>query len=187
LNSGPGAIAGAFIHKRHGDNLQLPRMAGWWGHDERERFEMKKGFRPMDGADGWQVSNVPIFQAAAHLAALEIFRRAGMKALRKKSILLTGYLEFLLLQLDPHQELFEILTPARHRDRGCQLSLFIHQDGKRIADGLSRKGVVTDWREPGVVRVAPVPLYNTFEEVYGFVEILKGEFSKRKKSAKNIR
>jgi kynureninase len=186
LNSGPGAIAGAFIHKRHGDNLQLPRMAGWWGHDERKRFEMKKGFRPMPGADGWQVSNVPIFQAAAHLAALEIFQRAGMKSLRKKSVLLTGYLEFLLLQFDPHQELFHILTPAQHADRGCQLSLFIHRDGKRISDGLSKLGVVTDWREPGVVRVAPVPLYNTFEEVYRFVEILKGEFFKLKNPRKKI-
>ena len=171
LNSGPGAVAGAFVHERHGKNNSLPRFAGWWGHNEQERFQMKKGFAPMDGVDGWQVSNFPVLPGAAHLASLEIFQKAGINKLRQKSILLTGYLEFLLKQLDPDSKYIQILTPSNPKERGCQLSIFTKQNGKKIFSRLSKAGVIADWREPGVIRVAPVPLYNTFEEVYRFSEI----------------
>ncbi|HZB12077.1 MAG TPA: kynureninase [Chryseolinea sp.] len=173
LNAGPGGIAGAFIHESHFDRDDLQRFAGWWGHQEKERFEMRKGFKPIAGADGWQVSNVPIFQAAAHLASLEIFQQAGIKALRKKSILLTGYLEYLLKEIDPFENSFSIITPAKAQERGCQLSIFLKKNGKRIFNSLSKKGVSLDWRQPNVIRLAPVPLYNSFEEVFRFAEIFK--------------
>ena len=175
LNSGPGALAGIFVHGKHAKEFSLPRFAGWWGNEEKERFKMKKGFRPADGADGWQLSNVPIFQAAAHMAALAIFQKTSMSALRKKSALLTGYLEFLLVGFDPSEQYFSIITP-KYPQRGCQLSLLIHKRGKVIFERISAKGVVADWREPDVIRVAPTPLYNTFEEVFRFVKILKAEF-----------
>lgn len=174
LNSGPGGIAGAFVHERFANQFQLPRFAGWWGHNEKERFEMKKGFKPISGADGWQISNVPVLQAAAHLASLEIFKAARMKALRKKSILLTGYLEFLFNEIDPNQNYFQIITPSSIHERGCQLSLFIKRNGKKVFNTITKAGVIADWREPNVIRVAPAPLYNTFEEVFLFAEILKG-------------
>lgn len=180
LNSGPGGLAGAFVHERHANNPELPRLAGWWGHHEGERFQMRKGFIPMPGVDGWQVSNVPILQAAAHLAALEIFERAGMKAVRKKSIQLTGYLEFLIRQIDPEGQYFKLLTPTEPQGRGCQLSIYLERHGKKIADALFKHGIVTDWREPGVIRAAPVPLYNTFEDVYVFASVLKKEVAKLK-------
>ena len=126
LNSGPGAIAGAFIHERHA-NANLPRFAGWWGHDEDERFKMKKGFRPMPGVDGWQLSNHPILLSAAHMAALDIIHEAGMKNLRKKSEQLTGYLEYLLNAADPEHEFVDFLTPRDKQQRGCQLSLFYEE------------------------------------------------------------
>ena len=173
LNSGPGGIAGLYVHEKHFGKGEIPRFAGWWGHDERERFQMKKGFKPMAGADGWQVSNVPILQAAAHLASLEIFEQAGMKALRKKSILLTGYLEFLLKEIDPAGNYFTVITPSSPEERGCQLSVLINRDGKKVYTSLIKKGVSVDWREPGVIRLAPVPLYNTFEDVYTFAGIFK--------------
>jgi kynureninase len=173
LNSGPGGIAGLFVHEKHFGKSEMPRFAGWWGHDEKERFQMKKGFRPLPGADGWQVSNVPILQAAAHLASLEIFEQAGMKALRKKSLLLTGYLEFLLKEIDSEEKYFKIITPSAPEERGCQLSILLKQDGKRIYASLIKKGISIDWREPAVIRLAPVPLYNSFEDVYTFANIFK--------------
>lgn len=175
LNSGPGAIAGAFVHEKHGKRSDLPRFAGWWGHDEKERFLMKKGFRPMDGVDGWQLSNIPIFQGAAHLAALKLFEEAGFQKLRKKSLQLTGYLEFLLRLADPEGHYFLIITPSDPKQRGCQLSLFIRKDGKKIFKRLTKRGVIADWREPDVIRLAPVPLYNSFEDVFRFISILKEE------------
>lgn len=177
LNSGPGAIAGAFVHERHAANFQLPRFAGWWGHDEKERFKMEKGFKPLIGVDGWQLSNFPILPGAAHLAALEIFEEAGMKNLQAKSELLTDYLEFLLKNIDPDQKYFQILTPSNSKERGCQLSIFMKQNGKKVFRNLEKSGVFADWREPDVIRVAPVPLYNTFEEVFLFVEIFKKALS----------
>ncbi|HEY9045899.1 MAG TPA: kynureninase [Ohtaekwangia sp.] len=172
LNSGPGAIAGAFVHEKHSETNR-PRFAGWWGHAANERFQMKKGFKPMPGVDGWQVSNVPIFQSAAHLASLEIFQEAGIKALRKKSIALTSYLEYILKEIDPLENTVKIITPANPDERGCQLSLFMKQNGKKIFTQLSKHGVIADWREPNVIRIAPVPLYNTFEDVFRFGEIIK--------------
>jgi kynureninase len=177
LNSGPGGIAGAFVHSKHARDLSRPRFAGWWGHNERDRFLMKKGFQPMPGVDGWQLSNVPILQAAAHLASLEIFRKAGINKLRKKSITLTGYLEYLLYAIDPDGKHFEILTPANPDERGCQLSILLKHDGKKIFTSIQKKGIIVDWREPDVIRLAPAPLYNSFEDVYkvcdGFKQILK--------------
>jgi len=173
LNSGPGGIAGAYIHEKHFQGDELPRFAGWWGHQEKERFEMKKGFKPITGVDGWQVSNVPVLQAAAHLASLQIFRAAGMKTLRKKSILLTDYLEYLLKEIDPFENSYRIITPSNAKDRGCQLSIFLKQNGKKVFNSLTRNGVSLDWREPDVIRLAPVPLYNTFEEVFRFTELFK--------------
>jgi kynureninase len=173
LNAGPGAVAGAFVHERHARNADLPRLAGWWGHDEDQRFRMKKGFSPMPGADGWQLSNFPVLNGAALLASLDLFEQAGMKALRRKSIQLTGYLEFLLDEIDPNQEHFTMITPRDPLQRGCQLSILMKRDGRKIFDKITRLGVIADWREPNVIRAAPVPLYNTFEDVYRFAECLK--------------
>ncbi|MEO1052913.1 MAG: kynureninase [Bacteroidota bacterium] len=173
LNSGPGGVAGAFVHKQHAHEEEIPRFAGWWGYNEEERFQMKKGFKPMIGADGWQVSNVNVLSSAAHLAALEIFDEVGMDALREKSIQLTGFLESLLKDLNRESELVKIITPSDPKERGCQLSLFILQQGKEVFEQLSAEGYVVDWREPNVIRVAPTPLYNTYEEVFQFVETLQ--------------
>lgn len=171
LNSGPGTVAGAFVHERHATNFELPRFAGWWGHNEDERFQMKKGFKPMSGVDGWQLSNFPILPGAAQLASLEIFQKAGIKNLRKKSILLTGYLEYLLQAIQ--SDSFQIITTDKKEERGCQLSVYMNRNGKKVFDKITKAGVFADWREPNVIRVAPVPLYNTFEEVFRFVEIFK--------------
>ncbi len=176
LNSGPGGMAGAFIHERHA-NSGLPRLAGWWGYDEKVRFQMKKGFMPMSGADGWQVSNFPVFSGAVHLASLDIFQRATMKALRKKSVILTGYLEFLLRGIEQHEQHFVIITPSNPAERGCQLSILMKKDGRKVFKKLEKAGVIADWREPDVIRVAPVPLYNTFEEVLRFAEIFRKSLS----------
>jgi kynureninase len=173
LNAGPGAVAGAFVHERHAQNFTLPRFAGWWGHAEKERFQMKKGFKPMTGADGWQLSNFPVLPGAALLASLEIFWQAGMNKLRQKSLRLTGYLEFLVKEIDPKEKFFIILTPSNPSERGCQLSIFTKQNGKKIFKALTKAGVIADWREPDVIRVAPAPLYNTFEEVFRFGEVLR--------------
>lgn len=168
LNSGPGGIAGAFIHERHKNNTNIPRFAGWWGHSESERFQMKKGFKPMAGADGWQLSNVPILASAAHLASLQVFDSTSMAQLRKKSLLLTGYLHFLLNEIDNSERLFEIITPTNPDMRGCQLSILMRKNGKKVFSGLMKRGIYTDWREPDVIRAAPVPLYNSFSDVYIF-------------------
>lgn len=173
LNSGPGGTSGIFVHDRHANNHDLLRFAGWWGNDEQTRFQMKHEFIPASGAQGWQQSNAQILSMAAHLASLEIFDEVGMDKLREKSIKLTGYLEWLI-----HQSTglgFEVITPDDPNQRGCQLSLLTGDNGKALFEKLQKHGVVADWREPNVIRVAPVPLYNTFEDVYRFVEILKDE------------
>ncbi len=184
LNSGPGGPSGAFVHERHGNNPELPRFAGWWGHDENDRFLMRKGFKPMPGAEGWQLSNAQIFSFAVHKASLDIFYEATMPALRTKSEKLTAYLEYLLHQLPGSEQRFRIITPKEPAARGCQLSIYTESGGRRLFDHLSEKGVVCDWREDnlsgkkaepgeaGVIRVAPTPLYNTFEEAYRFVELM---------------
>lgn len=166
LNSGPGGVAGAYVHQRHGNNLQLPRLAGWWGHHERERFQMKKGFVPMPGADGWQLSNFPVLSGSALLASLAVFDRVGMRALRTKSETMTSFLEFVLNDIDPLKKYFQIITPKKVEERGCQLSILTLKNGRKIFDRLTKMGVIADWREPNVIRVAPVPLYNSFVDVY---------------------
>lgn len=172
LNSGPGSVAGAFIHERHADCPDIPRFAGWWGQDKETRFLMGPEFKPMRGAEGWQVSNPPIFQMAALRASLEIFDEAGMRSLRAKSEKLTGYLESLLMQIE--DERISVITPSDPASRGCQLSIRVRSADKRLFEAITAKGVFADWREPDVIRVAPVPLYNSFTDVYRFVEILRG-------------
>jgi kynureninase len=171
LNSGAGGMAGVFVNERHAQNFDLPRFAGWWGHNQKERFQMKKGFRPTTGADGWQLSNFPVLSGAAQLASLEIFDEVGMATLRKKSVLLTGYLDYLLKSIENYENYFSIITPANISERGCQLSILTKKNGKKIFDRITKVGVIADWREPDVIRVAPVPLYNTFEEVFLFAQI----------------
>jgi kynureninase len=175
LNSGPGSVGACFVHERHGNRKDLPRLAGWWGHDKSSRFRMEPGFKPIPGAEGWQLSNPPILSLAAIRASLDVFMEAGgMEPLREKSLRLTGYLEW-LIQRDLGDSI-EILTPADPRRRGCQLSLRVmsSRSGKSVFERLEASGVTCDWREPDVIRVAPVPLYNRYEEVFRFVEILKG-------------
>ena len=174
MNSGPGGTSGVFVHEKHGNNPNLPRFAGWWGHDESQRFLMKKGFIPMEGAAGWQLSNAQILPMAAHLASLELFDEVGMDKLVAKSKQLTGYLEFLIHELNSEKgNLINVITPNNPTERGCQLSLVMQKDGKKVFEILTQKGVIADWREPDVIRVAPVPLYNSFEDVFRFVEIIK--------------
>lgn len=183
LNAGPGSVGGCFVHERHGTNIgepggstsRLPRLSGWWGHDKESRFQMRAGFRPIPGAEGWQLSNPPIVSLAAIRAALEIFDEAGgIGPLRKKSIRLTGYLEWLLKR--ELGDSVEIFTPADPEQRGCQLSLNVKgkTPGKTVFQKIESAGVTCDWREPNVIRVAPVPLYNRYDEVWRFVEILRG-------------
>jgi kynureninase len=178
LNSGPGGTSGVFVHERHAHNNDLPRFAGWWGHDQGQRFQMKKGFIPMAGAEGWQVSNGQILPMAVHKASLQIFAEAGIEKLRAKSEKLTGYLEFLIKELNQPKELLEIITPSDPSARGCQLSLLVNQNGRQLFDTLMANGFILDWREPNVIRVAPTPLYNTFEDVYRFGQFLAAHFQK---------
>jgi len=174
LNSGPGSVGGCFVHERHASPQDRPRLAGWWGHDKRSRFRMEPGFRPIPGAEGWQLSNPPILSLAAIRASLAVFTEAGgMEPLREKSLRLTAYLEWLLQR--ELGDAIEILTPADPHRRGCQLSLRVKSSspGKAVFEKLEASGVTGDWREPDVIRVAPVPLYNRYEEVHRFVEILR--------------
>jgi kynureninase len=173
LNSGPGGVAGAYVHEKYAYNTDLKRLAGWWGHHEKDRFLMKSGFIPMPGADGWQLSNFPVLSGAAHLASLQLFEEAGLKNLRRKSVLLTGYLEYLLKTIERYSDYFTIITSSALEERGCQLSILMTKNGKKVFNALTRQGVIADWREPDVIRVAPVPFYNTFEDVFQFVEIFK--------------
>jgi kynureninase len=172
MNSGPGGVAGTFVHERHANSPDMPRFGGWWGHNKEERFQMRKGFKPMPGAAGWQLSNSSIFPMAIHKAALEIFDEATMPALRQKSEKLTGYLEYLINDLQVPKEVIEIITPSDPTQRGCQLSLLVHRNGRQVFEKLTAAGIILDWREPNVIRVAPTPLYNTFIDVYRFGEIL---------------
>ena len=173
LNSGPGSNSGVFIHEKHASDPDLPRFAGWWGHDEKERFLMQKGFKPSPGADGWQVSNANILPLAAQRASLDMFAEAGMEALRQKSLRLTGYLEFLIQEVSSQENRLQIITPSDPQQRGCQLSLFVEKNGRELFDKISKAGVVADWREPNVIRVAPTPMYNSFTDVFRFAALLK--------------
>ncbi len=176
LNSGPGGTSGVFVHERHANNPELVRFAGWWGHEEASRFQMKKGFIPMEGAAGWQLSNAQIFPMAIHKASLEIFDEAGIENLRKKSELLTGYLYFILADFKEH---LNVITPETAADRGCQLSIIVKEDGKKLFDYLESNGILPDWREPNVIRMSPIPLYNTFEDVYRIGVALKQFFENK--------
>jgi kynureninase len=172
LNGGPGCVAGCFVHERHARAWDLPRFAGWWGHDEPSRFEMGPDFRAMAGAEGWQLSNPSIVSLAVLRASMCIFYEAGMGRLRAKSVSLTGYLEFLLTELLLKQKVsqkFSIITPIEPERRGAQISIRIHQKGRALCERLAREGVVGDWREPDTYRVAPVPLYNSYHDVFRFV------------------
>lgn len=171
LNSGPGGIAGSFVHQRHHRNGELPRFAGWWGHDKEERFLMDEHFVPIPTAEGWQLSCGPILLEASLRASLEIFDEVGMEALRKKSVALTGFLEFLVSGI--HTDKIDIITPSDPAQRGCQLSVRVIGSDKGLFHALRAKGVITDWREPDVIRVSPTPMYNSFEEVFRFVDLLK--------------
>jgi kynureninase len=173
LNAGPGAVGGCFVHERHARNFKLPRFAGWWGHNKAERFLYDPQFDPVAGAQGWQISNPPIMSTAPLLASLEIFQRAGMRALRAKSIALTGFMQKLIEEHLP--KLVEIITPKPPEQRGCQLSLRIARpaaEAKRCQEALTAAGVIGDWREPDVLRLAPIPLYNSFADVLAAVDIL---------------
>jgi kynureninase len=170
LNAGPGAVGGVFVHEKHAMNMATPRLAGWWGNEEKERFKMEKGFIPKQNASGWNISTAQVFNSAALKASLEIFDEAGIENLRKKSISLTNYLAFLLTQLTNIN--FDIITPTNSVERGAQLSLFFKEKGKEIHQKMIDSGIVVDYRDPGVIRVAPAPLYCSFEDVYRFYEIL---------------
>ena len=168
LNGGPGCVGGCFVHQRHGHAWSLPRFAGWWGHDEKTRFEMGPDFHPMEGAEGWQLSNPPVLALAPLRASMEIFAEAGLDALRAKSVSLTGYLEFLLRKKMSSE--FSIITPAEETRRGAQLSLRLSRRRREICDRLAAVGVIGDWREPDILRVAPVPLYNSYTDVFQFAQ-----------------
>jgi kynureninase len=174
LNSGPGGVAGAYIHEKHVTNKELPRFAGWWGYKKEARFKMEKGFDAIPTAEGWQVSNAPVLSMAAHKAALDIFEEAGIDQLHKKRKELSGYLHYILNDINSRQpaKIIEVITPAGENERGCQVSMRMLKKGREIFDELIQQGVIADWREPNVIRVAPVPLYNTFEDVWRFGEII---------------
>jgi kynureninase len=170
LNSGRG-VSGVFVHERHRQNPDLPRFAGWWGNEEKTRFQMEPGFYPQPGAAGWQMSNAPVLTIAAHKASLEIFEEVGMDALVEKSHKLSGYLRSLLEQMD--EDSFQIITPSEPGQYGCQISILTNESGKKVFDALTEAGIIVDWREPNVIRLAPVPLYNRFEDVFRFADIMR--------------
>ncbi|WP_304132489.1 kynureninase [Mesonia mobilis] len=171
LNSGPGSVGGCFVHERHANNKELKRFTGWWGHNKQTRFNMRHEFDPIPGAEGWQLSNPPILSLAAIRASLAIFDEAGFENIRAKSVKITNYLEYLLKEIEGDQ--IEIITPQNPEERGCQLSIKVKNANKALFDKLMAAGVISDWREPNVIRVAPAPLYNSFEDVYKMVERLK--------------
>lgn len=171
LNSSPGGVSGFFVHERHAYRKDLLRNAGWWGHNKESRFKMEPGFDPLPGAEGWQLSNAPVLGMAAHLASLEIFDAAGMEAIGKKRDLLTAYLWFVTEEVSKIKSpngVLEIITPSHPKQRGAQLSILLTSHGKDCFNRLTDLGVIADWREPNVIRVAPAPLYNRFEDVYWF-------------------
>lgn len=171
LNSGPGSLSGCFVHERHGKDTTIPRFAGWWGQDKETRFLMGPDFNPIEGAEGWQLSNPPILSMAAIRASLDIFEKADMDNLVSKSKLLTAYTAFLIENID--SDVIELITPTNPEQRGCQLSIRVKGADKRLFNQLTEAGVIADWREPDVIRIAPIPLYNSFEDVYHFTHIMK--------------
>lgn len=179
MNSGPGNASGCFIHEKHHHNDDLPRFAGWWGHNKERRFKMEQTFEPVHGADGWQISNLPILSLAPYLASVEMFDEIGMEKIIQKRNQITAYLEFILYEIDKEVKgHFEIITPLNPEERASQLSVYFHGEGRSLFEYLMKNGVVTDWREPNVIRFAPVPLYCSFEDMYHFGQILKSGISK---------
>ena len=179
MNSGPGNASGCFVHEKH-HHADLPRFAGWWGNKKENRFKMEPTFNPTIGADGWQISNLPVLSLAPYLASAEMFAEVGMEKLIKKRNQITSYLEFILHEIDNEIDgtEFEIITPSNQEERACQLSVFLHGQGRSLFDYLMKNGVITDWREPNVIRLAPVPLYTSYEDMYEFGQRLKqGIFS----------
>ncbi|RPE14308.1 kynureninase [Chitinophaga lutea] len=170
LNGGPGAAGGLYVHERFGNDPAFPRLGGWWGNDEKTRFKMEKGFVPRSGAAGWQISTAQVFNMVALKASLELLHQAGIRQLRNKSIALTGYLEYLLQQLPLP---CEIITPADPQQRGAQLSLFFPENGKAIHTKMMEQGIICDYREPGVIRLAPAPMYCSFTDVFRLYEVLR--------------
>jgi kynureninase len=169
LNSSPGGVSGMFVHERHAHTKDLPRFAGWWGYNKEKRFLMDPGFDPMPGAEGWQLSNAPVLSMAAHLASLEIFDEAGMENIGAKRDQMTAFLEFVIKDVSERNKekcTFELITPSNPHERGAQLSIQAKGQGKALFNALSDAGVVADWREPNVIRVAPAPLYNSYEDCY---------------------
>jgi kynureninase len=175
LNSGPGGVGGIYIHEKHATDTSLPRFAGWWGYTKETRFQMKKGFQAIPTAEGWQLSNAPVLSMAAHKASLDIFTEAGMENLNAKRKLLTGFLHFVLNDINKMkvQEIIEVITPEDASARGCQVSMLMKDKGREVFKALQEQGVIADWREPNVIRVAPVPLYNSFEDIWQFGEIIR--------------
>lgn len=182
LNSGPGAVAGAYIHEKHVSNTTIPRFAGWWGYTKETRFKMEKGFEAIPTVEGWQLSNPSILTMAAHKASLDIFDEAGMNNLVAKSKRLSGYLHFILNEINSRQKalkdsfgekVIEVITPSNENERGCQVSMLMLKRGKEIFNALLNEGVFVDWREPNVIRAAPTPLYNSFEDVWKFGNIIE--------------
>ena len=171
LNSGPGSLSGLFVHEKHAQRKDLPRFAGWWNHNKETRFNMRQPFDVMEGAEGWQLSNPPILSMAAIKASLDIFEKVGMDALLKKSKQLTGFFEYLIHQIA--SDTIKIITPAHPNERGCQLSLQVKNADKNLHRKLTENNIITDWREPDVIRCAPVPMYTSFEDVYCMVKTLE--------------
>jgi kynureninase len=171
LNSGPGSLGGLFVHEKHAHNKDLKRFAGWWSHNKSTRFNMRQPLDIIPGAEGWQLSNPPILSMAAIKASLDLFNEVGMDALRAKSKKLTGYFEFLINEIK--NDKIKIITPSNPEERGCQLSIQVKDADKSLHQKLTDVHIITDWREPDVIRCAPVPLYNSFEDVYRMVEKLK--------------
>ena len=175
LNASPGNVGAIFVHERHGSNPDLPRFGGWWGHDKNTRFQMKSGFRPMQGAEGWQLSNVPVLGMSAMKASIDMFAEVGMRALREKSEKLTGYLEYtidLLAEEFPDASI-SIITPRDAKQRGCQVSINIAGRERRLFDDMIAEGLIADFREPCIIRIAPVPPYNSFEDVTTLCKVMR--------------
>lgn len=174
LNSGPGGVSGVFIHEKHATNKSFPRLAGWWGQNKETRFNMGREYDPIATAEGWQLSNAPVFSMAAHKAALMVFEEAGFEPLLEKAAMLSSYLLFIIDQINASQKekIIEVITPREHSRRGCQVSMLMLKKGKEIFEKLKAESVIADWREPNVIRIAPVPLYNNFSDIFRFGEII---------------
>jgi len=179
LNSGPGAVGGVYVHERYHTDDKLPRLAGWWGYEKKTRFEMKKGFVPVPSAEGWQLSTPPFLQMACHKAALDIFEEATMERLLAKTALMNNYLRFILKEINSRSKpVIQIITPEEDAGKNCQVSMLLLQKGKELFDLVRAEGIMADWRDPDVIRIAPVPLYNTFTEIHTFSEVLKRNMHK---------